>query len=255
MRKTTHADRLAEQIGAIAALADPTRRALYRFVVAQRESVSRDQAAAAVGVAHHTAKFHLDKLAKDGLLDAEYSRPAGRTGPGAGRPAKRYRRSAREVAVSVPERKYDLASRIMARAISTAIATGAPVADTLGESAALEGRELGERALARVDAQTTAHVGAQAVTDALAENGFEPYSENGITTLANCPFHAVARESPELVCGMNLGFIQALLATCEGAGLQAQLEPDPGRCCITLIPTEAAAPPTAQRRRRQAAAK
>lgn len=241
MRKAAQVDRLDEEISTIAALADPTRRALYRYVVAQRESVSREQAATALGVAHHTAKFHLDKLADDGLLDTEYSRPAGRTGPGAGRPTKRYRRSAREVAVSLPERRYGLASRIMARAIADAVATGTPVGAALHDSATVEGRALGEQALGRFDAATTSQAGAQAIRDALTETGFEPYSDDGVITLTNCPFHTLARESPELVCGMNLDFIQGLLETCNGAGLKAHLESDPDRCCITLRPPEPAA--------------
>ena len=83
-------------VAAVAALAEPARRALYAFVSGQDEPVSREQAAAGAGVARHVAKFHLDKLVEDGLLDFEFRRPPGRRGPGAGRPAKVYRRSERE---------------------------------------------------------------------------------------------------------------------------------------------------------------
>src|SRR5439155_9153327 len=106
------------QVAGVAALGDPVRRALYRYVVAQPGPVSRDQAAVGVGVPHHVAKFHLDKLEADGLLEVEFSRPPGRGGPGAGRPAKLYRRASREVAVSLPERRYDLAGRVMARPVT-----------------------------------------------------------------------------------------------------------------------------------------
>src|SRR5947207_2565478 len=115
-----------ERVGRVAALGDPIRRALYRYVIAQRDPVDREQAAAAVGVAQHAAKFHLDRLTAEGLLDADYSRPPGRGGPGAGRPAKRYRRSGHEVAVSLPERRYDLVGGVMARAIDAASASGTP---------------------------------------------------------------------------------------------------------------------------------
>src|SRR5690242_18788450 len=62
------------QLTRISALAEPIRRQLYRFVAEQPDGVSRDQAAEGVGVPRHVAKFHLDKLAEDGLLTAEYRR-------------------------------------------------------------------------------------------------------------------------------------------------------------------------------------
>ena len=60
---------LAATVEGIGALAEPVRRALYDFVVASRGLVGREEAAEAVGVPVHTAKFHLDRLADDGLLD------------------------------------------------------------------------------------------------------------------------------------------------------------------------------------------
>src|SRR4051812_26864076 len=104
----------------IAALGEPVRRELYCFVVAQDEPVSREKAASGTGVPHHVAKFNLDRLVAAGLLDVEYRRPPGRGGPGAGRPAKLYRRAARDVTVSLPERRYDLAGRVLAEAITIA---------------------------------------------------------------------------------------------------------------------------------------
>ena len=114
----------------IAALADPIRRRLYLFVNAQPTAVSREQAADAVGVPLHQAKFHLDKLEAEGLLDSVYARVSGKSGPGAGRPAKLYRRSDREIQVSLPDREYELAGRLMADAIAQAAATGEPAIDT-----------------------------------------------------------------------------------------------------------------------------
>ena len=112
------------QVTGLAALGDPLRRALYRYVVAQTAPVNRDQAAEGVGVARHVAKFHLDKLVDDGLLEVEFARPPGRRGPGAGRPAKLYRRSSRELAVSLPQRDYELAGRLLAKAVTDAATRG-----------------------------------------------------------------------------------------------------------------------------------
>src|SRR4051794_14175030 len=112
-------DALARSAAGIGALADPARRELYRFVAAAAGPVSRDQAAAGLGLPRHSVKFHLDKLVEEGLLETEYRRVSGRRGPGAGRPAKLYRRSARQLEVSLPERHYDLAGRILAGAIES----------------------------------------------------------------------------------------------------------------------------------------
>src|SRR6478672_12382166 len=117
-------DDFARRVAGVAALAEEVRRDLYRYVVAQPEPVSRDQAAGGVGVPRHTAKFHLDRLVEEGLLETDFKRTTGRDGPGAGRPSKRYRRSARQVSVDVPERRYELAGRLMARAIDEAGRTG-----------------------------------------------------------------------------------------------------------------------------------
>ena len=97
------------QVEGIATLGDPLRRALYRYVISRPGPVNRDQVAEGAGVARHVVKFHLDRLADEGLLAVEYARPAGRGGPGAGRPAKLYRRAAGEVTVSLPPRDYQLA--------------------------------------------------------------------------------------------------------------------------------------------------
>ena len=128
------------QVTGIGALSDPTRRALYQYVVAQPGPVSRDQAAMGVGVARHIAKFHLDKLLDEGLLAVEFARAPGRRGPGAGRPAKVYSRSSRELAVSVPQRDYPLAGRLLAKAITEAQRDGVPIDSALASVSRATGR-------------------------------------------------------------------------------------------------------------------
>src|SRR5215471_6087707 len=128
-------DGLARDAAGIGALADPVRRELYRFVCAQPAPVSRDQAADAVGVPHHQAKFHLDRLTAEGLLESDYARLTGRSGPGAGRTSKLYRRAGRDIAVSLPQREYELAGRLMATAIARSASTGEPVVEVLNRIA------------------------------------------------------------------------------------------------------------------------
>src|SRR6186997_3210060 len=136
-------DGFADRVSRLASLAEPVRRDLFRYVVDQAEPVSRDQASEGVGVARHTAKFHLDKLVEEGLLDTEFRRLSGRRGPGAGRPTKLYRRSARQVTVTLPERHYDLAAQILASGVTDAARDGAPVVDAVQRAAAQAGHRLG----------------------------------------------------------------------------------------------------------------
>jgi predicted ArsR family transcriptional regulator len=223
-----------QQVGRLAVLGEPVRRALYRYVAGESAPVGREAAASAVGVPAHVAKFHLDKLEADGLLDSEYSRPPGRNGPGAGRPAKRYRRSARELSVSLPARRYDLAGRLMAQAIAAANESGRPVREALQEAALAEGHRLGNLVNARMGRRSSSAALGRAVDSVLADYGYEPRADGDVVTLANCPFHALAREHTDLVCGMNLDLLSGLAETCDRDGLQARLDPAPGRCCVTL---------------------
>lgn len=222
------------QVAGIAALGDPVRRALYRYVVVQAAPVNRDQAAAGVGVPRHVAKFQLDKLEQDGLLEVEFSRPPGRGGPGAGRPAKLYRRSSREVAVSLPERRYDLAGRIMARAITDAERDGLPIGDSLHRAARDTGRSLGQEARQQAGSRPTQAALLDAARDILTRCGYEPRTDTGGLVLANCPFHALAQDHTELVCGMNLDLMDGLLDGLGRANLKARLDPAPNRCCVSL---------------------
>src|SRR5262245_54259191 len=102
---------------AIALLQDAGRRGLYEYVVGQGRDVGRNEAAAAVGMPRRLAAFDLDRLANAGLLDVMYRRLGNRSGPGAGRPAKLYRRSGVEHGVSLPPRDYARAAVVFADAI------------------------------------------------------------------------------------------------------------------------------------------
>jgi len=218
----------------VAALAEPLRRALYVYVSAQPAAVNRDQAAEAVGVARHTAKFHLDKLVEDGLLEVDFARPPGRGGPGAGRPAKLYRRSSRQFAVSIPERHYDLAGRLLAQAITDAQRDRVPVAEALARAARDAGRALGDEARRRAGKRPSRSKMLAAAAGVLRDCGYEPRAEGTQLTLANCPFHSLAQEYTDLVCGMNLEFIEGLVGEISGSALAATLDPAPGRCCVRV---------------------
>jgi predicted ArsR family transcriptional regulator len=225
-------DDFASQVVGVSALAEPARRALYLFVVAQPDPVSRDQAAAGVALARHTAKFHLDKLVEDGLLDTEFRRLTGRSGPGAGRPTKLYRRSDRQVSVTLPQRHYDLAGQILADAVETAVRDDLPILDAVQRAAATAGHRLGVADEARGDGSAVDAL--EGVAAALAAHGYEPHVQGSTIVLANCPFHALAREHTDLVCGMNLHLITALTEELGHHDVHPTLQPAADRCCVRL---------------------
>ena len=224
----------ADGVTGVAALADPTRRELYLFVAAQPEPVSRDRAAKGVAVPRHTAKFHLDKLVEQGLLVTEFQRLSGRQGPGAGRPTKLYRRSDRELSVTLPARRYDLAGQLLASAIDDSTRAGTPVLETLDTAAAECGRSLGDQARQTLGPRPGPAQQVSAVCAVLTAHGYEPRREGANITLANCPFDALAREHTELVCGMNLALVGAVADRVGSGTLTARLDPVDDRCCVVL---------------------
>lgn len=228
-----------QDLEGIGALADPTRRALYRLVCGRVEPVSREEAARALGITLHQAKFHLDRMEAEGLLEAGYARDAGRSGPGAGRPAKRYRRSEREFAVSLPEREYALAGRLMAAAIAESARTGAPVMQTLDRAAAAEGVAIGETTLEGSRPHTSPEMIMDDAEGALRRYGYEPHRDGDTITLANCPFHALVAEHPELVCQMNHVLLASLADRIGRGRLAARLTPGQDACCVVLSLPEA----------------
>jgi predicted ArsR family transcriptional regulator len=230
------ADDLEERISSIAALDQPLRRHLYRLLSQRDGWVTRDEASAALDVPRSVAAFHLDKLAEAGVVETTFERTTGRTGPGAGRPAKLYRRGTKELSASIPERRYDLAGSLLATAIAEAERTGEPIADWLSATARAAGRVIGEEAAAATGALTKRADRRNAVLEILARHGYEPVlGTRGEIALVNCPFHRLAEEHRSLVCGMNLDFLAGLL---EGMGpadrLDARLAPEPGYCCVRI---------------------
>ena len=191
------------------------------------DAVSREQAAQQAGVPVHTAKFHLDKLVDEGLLEVEFRRLTGRTGPGSGRPAKLYRRADRELAVSLPQRQYDLLSRILASAVATATTSGEPVATSPppwpGPRAPGSGASTAPGRGRSCAASPTRWP----------PGGYEPRVLDRTLELRNCPFHRVAQEQTALVCGLNLEYVDGVREGLGCQGVETALDPAPDRCCVT----------------------
>ncbi len=225
-------DPAKDDVASLGSLADPSRRALYEFVTRQAEPVGRDEAASAAGLGRALAAYHLDRMVEDGLLEVSFARRTGRTGPGAGRPAKLYRRASREFTISLPPRDYELAARIFAGAVESD-PTGRAWA-ALRESAQDFGRkvaaEVDRRAAGRSESRRLA-----VLEEVLSERGYEPFQdEDGVIRLRNCPFDRLADAHRQTVCGMNLALLEQAAASPKGT-LTAVLDPRPGLCCVALV--------------------
>jgi predicted ArsR family transcriptional regulator len=222
----------AQRVSKVGALTDPIRRALYHFVAYQAGAVSRDQAAAGVDIPRHTAKFHLDKLVDEGLLVTEFRRLTGRTGPGAGRPAKLYRRARHEVNVTLPRRRYDLAGHVLADAAARAL-SGLPMDEALRDAADnAAGVVLESWPPEQAD-------GASQLREILTKLGYEPrpHDGNGAITLGNCPFRQLSDDHEEIICRLNRDFIDSLGQHLSCDELQVSSVPRGPECCVQLNST------------------
>ncbi len=230
----TAPDDLDRRISGIAALDQPLRRELYRLLAERDDWVSRDEASAALGLPRSVAAFHLDKLVETGVVEVSFRRTTGRSGPGAGRPAKLYRPTATEVSASVPERRYDLAGSVLASAVAEAERTGAPIAACVSVAARAAGVRIAQEAGDRPAGDDRT-----AVREVLARHGYEPTSDAGDEiALENCPFHRLVTEHRDLVCTMNRELLTGVIEGLQADGdLSARLAPEPGYCCVRIAET------------------
>jgi predicted ArsR family transcriptional regulator len=208
-----------QDLEALSALADQARRRLYDFVCAAGRPIGRDEAALHAGIGRTLAAYHLDRLAASGLLDVSYGRPSGRRGPGAGRPAKLYRRAEREFVLRAPPRDYALLAEILLRA------------DEEGSDSV---RAAVERAAREVGLEIGRESGRATIAEILRERGYEPFTdEDGTLRFRNCPFHALAETHRPAVCSLNLALVEGILDG-RGAREEAALEPDRAGCCVAV---------------------
>lgn len=221
----------ADDISAVAVLGDQQRARLYAFVRDAPGPVTREEAANAAGISRKLAAFHLDRLVEAGLLDASYDR-SDDTAARVGRTPKRYSPADVEVAVTIPDRDYELVGEILLDAIGEADAS---VREAVGRVSRERGRLVGaqartERRLGRVGPER----GLAIVAELLGRHGFEPAATPDGLIQRNCPFHRFAQRHPALVCGMNRDFVDGVL---EGLGVRrlgATLDPADGRCCVIV---------------------
>jgi predicted ArsR family transcriptional regulator len=223
-------------LSAAAVLADEHRRRMYAFIRRSGRPVTRDEAAAAVGISRKLAAFHLDKLVAAGLLQASYVRPAGLRR--AGRTPKAYVPADVEVQVSIPQREHVVLAGILVDAVASETSAEDARRAAL-RVAARHGSELGAAERARL---RPGRLGAErALTLAcgmLERYGFEPVrSEPTRVWLRNCPFQPLAAHAPDLVCGINQAYLAGFFDGLGASTVTAVLARRAGRCCVELRAT------------------
>lgn len=206
------------QIGDLAAtLGDATRRGIYITVRESVEPVTASQIAGLFDIHSNVARHHLDRLVADGYLQVTRKRRSERRGPGAGRPAKYYETTAKEISVQFPARRYDLLAELLARIVErVAPGSASAVAEEVGRE---YGRELAaEVGLARDAGFETA---VQAVAKAMMGVGFETEAnaDSRVIVTRFCPFGATASNHPEIVCKLDQGIVAGLLESTNTTGV------------------------------------
>jgi predicted ArsR family transcriptional regulator len=217
---------------AVAALSDEQRRRLYRFARTARRPVSREEAATAVGISRKLAAFHLEKLVQAGML-RHHVLPS--DGSRVGRRPKVYEPTDARFEVSIPARRHQILADILVQAVLTESAHGS--ARAAASTAAYQrgfaaGTDLRERLHpGRLGAERALTI----MDGVLVEHGFEPARANpGCIRLRNCPFHPLAHDAPELVCGLNHALIRGLIDGLHADTIKAILAPTAGECCVEL---------------------
>ncbi|MFF4547662.1 helix-turn-helix transcriptional regulator [Streptomyces sp. NPDC001435] len=225
-------------IDSVSVLSEDSRRRLFTFIRRARRAVTRDEAAASVGISRKLAAFHLDKLVEAGLLRARYGTPGGIRK--VGRQPKVYEPTDAQISVSIPERRHELLADLLLEAVLTERADES-AAQAAVRTAEQRGRRMGEAAREETrPGRLGPERGLTACERLLDGYGYEPVRETPThLRLRNCPFHPLAAKAPDLVCGMNQAFLSGYLNGLEVNGIQAVPAPEPGECCVRLGPSSA----------------
>ncbi|MGY1584622.1 helix-turn-helix transcriptional regulator [Streptomyces sp. MN13] len=232
---TSRADAADRAIGSVSVLSEDSRRRMFLFIRRAGRAVTRDEAAASVGISRKLAAFHLDKLVDAGLLRARYETPGGIRK--VGRQPKVYEPTDAQITVNIPDRRHEFLADVLLDAVLTEGADENATQAAM-RTAEQRGREMGENAREETrPGRLGPERGLTACERLLNEYGYEPVRETPThLRLRNCPFHPLAAKAPDLVCGMNQAFLSGYLSGLEVSGVQAVLAPEPGECCVRLCP-------------------
>jgi len=215
-------------------LGDPTRRSIYLSVRESKEPLTAALVAREFEIHANVARHHLDRLTDEGYLEVTRRRPDGRNGPGAGRPAKCYTSTDKEIELQFPTRRLDLLADLLLRVLhrlepAQASAMAAEVGREYGKELA-QNLELSDRA--GFDEVLTT------VQQVMVEVGFAV--DTNVTgrqlLMSHCPFGRTAFDHPEVVCSLDRGIVHGLMEALHLAGDPVTLPKETwGDNCVTTV--------------------
>lgn len=197
------------------------------YVRGSAEPVTADDAAAGLEVHRSVARARLERLAGAGLLVTSFRRRSGRTGPGAGRPAKLYSAAPETRALEFPPRHLpDLVGRLLEEI------------PTAGREEALRraGEDFG-RDLARtagLQPSRNAEEGLERVCAAVRSLGFQAALESydgdsAVIGTPTCPLRPLVTEQPEAAL-IDRGMWSGLVASGIDGAHPASVECETHSC-------------------------
>ncbi|MDQ3888998.1 MAG: hypothetical protein M3312_00390 [Actinomycetota bacterium] len=207
------------------ALGNPNLRETLLFVRGQPRPVAADEVAEALATRRTVARWRLERLAAAGLLVARFERRSGRSGPGAGRPAKTYAPAPETAPIEFPRRRYELLLSLLVNALPRR-ARGAQL-EAVG---AAFGRELARAA--RIRPASTVRTGLERLCRGLGELGFQAAldsvsSQEAVIVSATCPLRPLVLTVPaarELDVGMWHGLVAVAIGDRATPGLVCETE-------------------------------
>ncbi|HSM45827.1 MAG TPA: helix-turn-helix domain-containing protein [Acidimicrobiia bacterium] len=187
-------------------LGDPTRRAIYIAVRESAEPMTTSKVATLFDLHPNVARHHLDRLAHDGYLRVSQARRPG--GPGAGRPAKTYESTNKEVSVHFAPRRFEMLTEMLFQVLDE---VSPPDVAAVAEKV---GRSYGERLAAEIGGadEPGYDEAVQAVASAMTGLGFsvDPDIEGQRLLTSHCPFGETATNHPEVICSLDRGIVAGL---------------------------------------------
>jgi predicted ArsR family transcriptional regulator len=181
----------------LAAVGDPELREALLFARSHARPVTADELAQEKGLHRNVARSRLERLVDAGLLAASFERRTGRSGPGAGRPAKTYSVVPQLESIEFPADPSEPVAALLVDALVTRAGD-----EPLREVGVEFGRELARSARLRPAKRLA--TGFERVCDAVRRLGYQASLEhvdgNGaVIATPTCPLRPLVRARPEAV--------------------------------------------------------
>jgi predicted ArsR family transcriptional regulator len=209
------------------AIGDRQLRHTLLFARRQAAPVTADEVAVAHGIHRNVARGRPERLAKAGLLIASFERKTGRTGPGAGRPAKTYRVAPELSAIEFPERRYEQLIGLMLEVLPEHGRRERlhAIGEAFGHALAREARLRPARNLGTGLRRVCAALGGLGYQASLTEIS----GERAVITSATCPLRPLVRAQPG-AAAIDRGMWSGLLARALHGTVVAQIDCDTIGC-------------------------